>query len=54
MGIKAGDGVVIMSGPPHNRKTISIIPEIEFNKVLEHLDGHVKMLKRQSLAVKRK
>lgn len=54
MGIKAGDGVVIVSGPPHNKKAINIIPETEFNKILRFLEDHVTVMKKQSLDEKRR
>ena len=52
--IKAGDSVVIVSGPPHNKRMISIIPEDEFNKFLKFLEDHVTIMKKQSLNEKRK
>ena len=38
MNIKPGDSVVIISGPPHNRKSINIFPEEEFKKFLKFFD----------------
>jgi len=44
MNINPGDNVIIVSGPPHHRRTISIFPEDEFNKFLKFLD-HMATLK---------
>ncbi|MDD5634348.1 MAG: AbrB/MazE/SpoVT family DNA-binding domain-containing protein [Candidatus Omnitrophica bacterium] len=38
MNIKPGDSVIIISGPPHHKRAISIFPEEEFNKFLKFLD----------------
>ena len=46
LGIKPGDSVMIVSGPPHN-KSINIIPEDEFNKFLIFLEGHLSMMKKE-------
>ncbi|MDD3345071.1 MAG: AbrB/MazE/SpoVT family DNA-binding domain-containing protein [Candidatus Omnitrophica bacterium] len=35
MGIKPGDNLIIISGPPNQKRTFSIFPEDEFNKFLE-------------------
>ncbi|MDD5691475.1 MAG: AbrB/MazE/SpoVT family DNA-binding domain-containing protein [Candidatus Omnitrophica bacterium] len=44
MGIKPGDKVIIISGPPHHKRTFSIFPEDEFNKFLKFFD-HMSTLK---------
>lgn len=41
MGIKPGDNVIVISGPPHFDKIISIFPESEFNKFLKFFEEHV-------------
>jgi AbrB family looped-hinge helix DNA binding protein len=46
MGIKPGDSVIVISGPPHQDKLISIIPEEEFNKFLKFFEDHVTNLKK--------
>lgn len=46
MDIHPGDNVVIISGPPHHDKTISIIPEVEFTKFLKFFEEQVVNLKR--------
>ncbi|MFH2138747.1 MAG: AbrB/MazE/SpoVT family DNA-binding domain-containing protein [Candidatus Omnitrophota bacterium] len=47
LGIKSGDSVVIISGPPHHEKVISLIPEKEFNKFLGLLEGHLTTMKKE-------
>ena len=47
MGIKPGDSVVIISGPPHNRRAINIFPENEFKKFLKLFDHHMATLKEE-------
>jgi AbrB family looped-hinge helix DNA binding protein len=44
MDIKSGDNVIIISGPPHHKRAISIFPEDEFNKFLKFFD-HMASLK---------
>ena len=46
LGIKPGDNVMIISGPPHH-KMISLIPEDEFNKFLKFLEGHLTTMKKE-------
>lgn len=46
MNIKAGDNVIIISGPPHQEKMISIMPEEEFSKFLKFFEEHVSNLKK--------
>ncbi|MFA6357915.1 MAG: AbrB/MazE/SpoVT family DNA-binding domain-containing protein [Candidatus Omnitrophota bacterium] len=45
MGIKPGDNVIVISGPPHHDKLISLVPENEFNKFLKFFEEHVANLK---------
>ena len=47
MNIKQGDNVIIISGPPHHKKMISLIPEDEFNKFLKFLEGHLSTMKEE-------
>lgn len=49
LGIKPGDKVMIISGPPHQNKMLSIIPEDEFNKFLKFLEGHIAMIRKEIL-----
>jgi len=46
MNIKPGDNVIIISGPPHQEKMISIMPEEEFSKFLKFFEEHVTNLKK--------
>ena len=46
MGIGPGDNVVIISGPPHYDKILSLIPEGEFNKFLRYFEEHFTNLKK--------
>ncbi len=38
MNIHPGDSLIIISGPPHHQKAISVFPETEFSKFLEFFD----------------
>mgnify|MGYP000973475360 CR=1 FL=1 len=46
MKIKPGDSVIIMSGPPHQKRSITIFPEEEFGKFLKFFEEHVANLKK--------
>ncbi|OQB12376.1 MAG: hypothetical protein BWY16_00485 [Candidatus Omnitrophica bacterium ADurb.Bin205] len=46
MKINPGDNVIIISGPPHQEKMVSIIPEEEFSKFLKFFEEHVTNLKK--------
>lgn len=46
MKIKPGDSVIIISGPPHQEKMISILPEEEFSKFLKFFEDHITNLKK--------
>lgn len=46
MNIKPGDNVIIVSGPPHNKRAINIVPENEFNKILKLFEKHVTSMKK--------
>ncbi len=46
MDIKPGDNLIIISGPLHQNKMISIFPENEFNKFLKFFEKHVASLKK--------
>lgn len=46
MNIKPGDNVIIISGPPHQEKMISVMPEEEFTKFLKFFEEHVSNLKK--------
>ncbi|MDD5567685.1 MAG: AbrB/MazE/SpoVT family DNA-binding domain-containing protein [Candidatus Omnitrophica bacterium] len=45
MDIKPGDNVIIISGPPHYDKIMSLVPENEFNKFLKFFEEHIIDLK---------
>jgi AbrB family looped-hinge helix DNA binding protein len=45
MGIKPGDNIIVISGPPHYDKVISLVPENEFNKFLKFFEEHLANLK---------
>ena len=47
LNIHPGDSVMIISGPPHHEKMISLIPEAEFNKFLALLEGHLTSMKKE-------
>ncbi|MFH0856036.1 MAG: AbrB/MazE/SpoVT family DNA-binding domain-containing protein [Candidatus Omnitrophota bacterium] len=47
MKIKPGDSVIVISGPPHQDKMVSIVPEEEFNKFLKLFEEHVNSMKRE-------
>jgi len=46
MGIKPGDSVIILSGPSHQEKMISIVPESEFSKFLKFFEDHISKMKK--------
>ncbi|HNW39358.1 MAG TPA: AbrB/MazE/SpoVT family DNA-binding domain-containing protein [Candidatus Omnitrophota bacterium] len=46
MDIKPGDNVVIISGPAHLNKVMSIVPEGEFNKFLKFFEDHLADMKK--------
>ena len=46
MNIRPGDNVIVMSGPPHQQRTITIIPEGEFNKFLKLFEKHLSSMKK--------
>jgi AbrB family looped-hinge helix DNA binding protein len=46
MSISPGDKVMIISGPPHHKKMVSIVPEDEFNKFLKFFEEHVTNLRK--------
>ena len=46
MGINPGDNLFIISGPPHEKKMVSLIPEEEFGKFLKFFEEHVNNLKK--------
>ena len=47
LGIKSGDNVIVISGPPHHKKMVSIMPEDEFNKFLRFLEKHLTTIKEE-------
>ena len=46
MNINPGDNVMIISGPPHQDRMITIVPEDEFNKFLKFFEEHITNLKK--------
>jgi AbrB family looped-hinge helix DNA binding protein len=47
MKIKPGDSVIIMSGPPHQERMVTLVPEEEFNKFLQHFEEHLSQMKKE-------
>jgi AbrB family looped-hinge helix DNA binding protein len=47
MSIKPGDSVIVISGPPHHEKMVSIVAEEEFNKFLRLFEERIKSMKRE-------
>jgi AbrB family looped-hinge helix DNA binding protein len=47
MKIKPGDSIIIMSGPPHQERMATLIPEEEFNKFLAHFEEHISKMKKE-------
>jgi AbrB family looped-hinge helix DNA binding protein len=45
MNIKPGDKVIILSGPPHHERAITVFPEEEFNKFLKFFEDNINNLK---------
>ncbi|MFA5149783.1 MAG: AbrB/MazE/SpoVT family DNA-binding domain-containing protein [Candidatus Omnitrophota bacterium] len=45
MDIKPGDNVIIISGPPHYERILSLVPENEFSIFLRFFEEHVADLK---------
>ncbi|MFH0974214.1 MAG: AbrB/MazE/SpoVT family DNA-binding domain-containing protein [Spirochaetota bacterium] len=45
MNIKPGDKVIIISGPPHHERAVTVIPEDDFNKFLKFFEAHVEEFK---------
>ncbi len=46
MGIKAGDSVMIISGPPHHQRMMTMMPEEDFSKFLRFFEDHITQLKK--------
>lgn len=46
MGINPGDNVIIISGPPHQSKMISVVPEEAFSSFLQFFERHINNLKK--------
>lgn len=46
LNIKPGDRIIIMSGPPHAKRMLSIIPEDEFSEFLKHFEEHLIKMKK--------
>jgi len=49
MNINPGDSVIVISGPPHHGKMVSIVPEEEFNKFLKLFEEHINSMRRKLL-----
>lgn len=54
MGIKAGDHVMIISGPPDRQNVITIMPEEEFNHFLKFLEDHLTLMKKKTSSTSKK
>lgn len=48
MNIRPGDSLVVISGPPHDKRMISLVPGDDFNKFLKLLDDHLASMKREA------
>ncbi len=46
MDIKPGDNLIIMSGPPHRKRMLNILPEEEFRKFLVFFEEHITDMKK--------
>lgn len=46
MHIQPGDNVIIISGPPHYDRILSLIHENDFNEFLKYFEEHVADLKK--------
>ena len=47
MRINPGDSVIVMSGPPHQERMVTLVPEEEFNKFLAHFEEHIGKMKKE-------
>ncbi len=47
LGIKSGDKLILMSGPPHHDRIITITPEEEFSKFLHMFEEHITTVKKE-------
>jgi AbrB family looped-hinge helix DNA binding protein len=45
--IKAGDQLMVMSGPPGRKEIISLIPVVHISHSLHHFESHLLALKRE-------
>lgn len=48
MNINPGDNIIVISGPPHFDRIVSLIPENDFNEFLKFFEEHVATLKKQA------
>jgi len=46
LGLKKGDRLMVMSGPPGKKDIISFIPLERFSDFLKHFEEHLEVLKR--------
>lgn len=46
MGINPGDNLIIISGPPHHNKIVSMMPETEFSKFMKFFEEQLTTLKK--------
>ncbi|MCX6340245.1 MAG: AbrB/MazE/SpoVT family DNA-binding domain-containing protein [Candidatus Aureabacteria bacterium] len=54
MGIKPGDKLVVIPGPPFHKRIISLIPEDEFAKLLSMLSNQLMAIKRKQFSGRKK
>lgn len=54
MGIKPGDKLVVIPGPPFHKRIISLIPEDEFGKLLSMLTNQLMIIKRKQFPDRKK
>ena len=49
MNIKSGDKLIIMSGPPHHKRMMTLAPEEEFAKFLKMFEEHITTVRKKYL-----
>jgi AbrB family looped-hinge helix DNA binding protein len=47
LNIKAGDQLIVMSGPPGRKEMINFIPVEKVTRILSHFEGHLSALRKE-------